>query len=307
MKNVIFLTFTGSTVGDEGKYRGIADAGNRLVHQAKKSKQFEKTFVVDWPLVENYALENFIMLPSVRNKYSFTPLLSAMALDGLFGVADYYFYAGAGCEISGSYFSQFDFHKMISKCRKSGIYVEGTRYKDISWCKKELIDFVGSHNNDLDSGQAQATFFILKGGHKETRKLISKWVEVSVKNNGSLIDDTYIKEVQSPLFIAPRNDQSIFSLLLKIYGFRIYLEKRRGFGKPLRNIRSSRIFIFTTRNRTGISQLPNKSHKFYIGLAGFMLAPVFYMHDLLSDVFLTRKQYDNFPKSTISRRSTWKA
>ena len=82
-----------------------------------------------------------------------------MAISGFFGHADIYFYADAGCEIVNNKFASTDFKKMINRANKWGIYSEGTRYKDVSWCKNELIELLKSPESHLKSGQTQATFY----------------------------------------------------------------------------------------------------------------------------------------------------
>jgi hypothetical protein len=308
MGSTIFLTFAGNTDGDAGKYSGIQDAAKRLQTQAVISGVFSSSIIVGWDEIYKFARSKGISVPLNPNKYGFTPLLAKMAISGWFGEAQNFFYAGAGCEILSNRFAKSDFKRMVRNVERLGIYVEGTRYKDISWCTNELIEKLRPSENHLNSGQVQATFFLLsKGSMFENRvnELIDEWVELAVMEDGRFLGDDFLPENQSHLFIAPRNDQSILSLLLKKYQFKIFREKRRGFGLFTRSLRGSNTFLFTSRNRTGTSSLPSNINNAYIGFVTMIIKPFLNFHDYFSDSYTVRKQYTGFPKESIARKSTW--
>lgn len=303
MNTVAFLTFAGFS-GDSGKYKGIRDAAERLNAQAQNSKLFCFSKIVTWDDIKSYAKVNNLTLPHDPHIYLFTPILSKMAIDGFFGEANVFFYAGAGSEIVKNKFARIDFWRMVQRAKKNGFYVEGTRYKDESWCKKELTEFLESEESHLKSGQAQATFFLLSRKSEKAMVLATEWVKVSLQNNCHYFNEEVNPQIQSNLFIEPRFDQSIFSLLLKKHKIRIFREKRRGFGK-FQALRGSNVFLHTLRNRTGTSKMSNSIDSFSAGLIGFLILPITRLHDFISDVYLVRKQYEGFPPQTIATKSNW--
>jgi len=308
MGTTTFLTFAGNTDGEAGKYSGIQDAAKRLQTQASATGVFSSSIIVGWDEIYEFAKSTHIPVPLNPNKYGFTPLLAKMAISGWFGDAQNFFYAGAGCEISNNRFAKSDFKKLTKNAQKFGIYVEGTRYKDISWCTNELIEKLEPSENHLSTGQVQATFFLISTCsmyQKRVNELIDEWVDLANTQDGRYIGDNYVPENQSNLFIAPRNDQSIFSLLLKKYQFRIFREKRRGFGPFLPSLRGSNTFLFTSRNRTGESLLPKSISNPFIGFLTLIIKPFLIFHDYFSDKHSIRKQYSGFPIQSIARKSAW--
>ena len=306
MLKIIFLTFA-SKPTELTKYPEIQFAAKRLTSQANTTGEFVSSIVVGWDDIEKFTNANHFSIPTDPNLYLFKPLLARMAISGYFGHADIYFYADAGCEIINNNFAKADFKKMVNNAKKWGIYAEGTRYKDISWCKYELIELLNPPDSHLKSGQVQATFFLISNGPKNANRvasLIDEWVAIALSNEGLYIGDLYDAKKQSDLFIFPRHDQSIFSLLLKKHNFRIFREKRRGFGK-LPTSRGSNTFLHTSRNRTGASQLPKYINNTNIGFLSMMASPLLACHDFLSDRYIIRKQYKGYDPRTIAAKSGW--
>ena len=186
--SIIFLTYS-SNPTSFGKYESIQSAAKRLVSQADATGLFISSQVVSWGDIVNFSNTNSILIPDDPHMYLFTALLPKLAISGYFGHADFYFYAGAGCEIVNNKFAKADFKKMINNAKKEGIYVEGTRNKDISWCKYELIELLNSSASHLDSGQAQATFFVISNyprNNDRVKNLIDEWVSTSLRRGGVL-------------------------------------------------------------------------------------------------------------------------
>ena len=120
--SVIFLTYA-SNPTSFGKYEWIQSASKRLILQAEDTGQFMSSQVVSWDDIVNFTNTNSISIPDDPHMYLFTALLPKLAISGYFGHADFYFYAGAGCEIINNKFSKADFKKMIDNAKKEGIYV----------------------------------------------------------------------------------------------------------------------------------------------------------------------------------------
>lgn len=308
MKKSVFLTFASASAQEVGKYGGILEAAKRLQDQAKKSNLFHDSRVVSWDEIYSFANSEGISLPREPEKFLFKPILAKMIISKWFGDADYFFYADAGCEINNNVFAKSDFRNMTKNAEKYGFYVEGTRYKDISWCTKELIEQIDSTENHLNSGQVQATFFLVSSAYTHCfrlNELINSWLNIALLHGGKLIGNQYEVNLQSEMFIAPRNDQSILSLLLKKFHFKIFLEKRRGFGTKFFSLRGSNTFLLTSRNRSGESKLPKLISNPLIGTLTVLIKPLLILHDLYTDRFSVRKQYSGFPRESIARQSRW--
>ena len=307
MTSVIFITFANEPA-IPGRYEGIEHAAQRLTAQAESTGNFISQIVVGWNEIREFASAKNISIPMDISIYSFKPLLAKMAISGFFGHADFYFYADAGCEIVNNKFAKADLKKMTNNAKKWGLYVEGTRYKDVSWCTRELIEILNPPNSHLETGQVQATFFIISNGADKVNRvtsLIDEWMALALSNNGLYVGNVFDPKRQSEFFISPRHDQSILSLLLKKHHYRIFREKRRGFGKIAPTLRGSNTFLHTTRNRTGISNLPKQINSVNLGLLTLIIRPLLVLHDFLSDEFGIRKQYKEFNRSTIAERSVW--
>lgn len=89
-----------------------------------------------------------------------------------------------------------------------------SRYPEICWTKKILLDYFNANDETKNSGQCVATMLIIKK-NKHSVDIIKKWYEIA--SIYELIDDTKISN-ENIAFKDHRHDQSIYSLLVKKFG-----------------------------------------------------------------------------------------
>lgn len=96
----------------------------------------------------------------------------------------------------------------------------GFSYVEKVWTKREVLQRFGCDTrlDILDSGQIEATAFIFAKTH-HAKFIFTKWYDIP-RRTPSAIDDS-ISLAQRPEFRENRHDQSLFSLLLKLYGAKI--------------------------------------------------------------------------------------
>ena len=302
---VLFLTFS-SRKDLKGKYAEIYHAGERLMAQARSTGLFGDHIHLDWETVSSLCHKYGYPIPDTSLNYLFTPYLMNLALEGEFGSFDYFFYAGAGCEIVRNHFARFDFKKMLRIAKREGAYLEGQRYLETAWTKAEVIRRLSPDIDVLNSGQVMATFFVVSPISKKfdvVNQVMKAWLRFSTEDNFASIRDDYDSASQSPLFIAHRNDQSLLSILTKQAKMSIQGERRRGFGPPLAATRGATTFLWVSRNRSGTSSLPRHVNSSVVGFLSLVLLPLFQIHQFFQDKFSKRIQYVGFPQESIVKSS----
>lgn len=123
---------------------------------------------------------------------------------------------------SGSYYIN-DVHKLINVMERDNNDMMTFQVPLIErqWTKKELFDYF---NIKIDSDYAEscqriATFIVIKKTIR-TLSFIEKYLEICC--NESLVTDVKDESNQDSSFIDHRHDQSIFSLLCKLYDVPVY-------------------------------------------------------------------------------------
>ena len=277
---ICFITFGGSPNETDKKYANIEMARDRIILQAENSHQFDKYIGLDWIQLSELCGKFDIQIPAKPNRYIFTPILLKLISLKAFGAFDFFLYAGSGCEINSNYFARRDLKQMITFAKRNTLYVEHTLLPEKNYTKKEaLIDF-NVPKKAQNSPQICATFFLVSCNSKKNKlfKISSEWLEYSIRRNGFYISDEFDPQLQIASFENHRNDQSLFSIVLKKNGIKSKIEKQRNFDKYLPSLRGSTIFLWTNRNRSGVSMLPNNTERFVMGLFAFIFSPIFYVH-----------------------------
>jgi hypothetical protein len=226
-----------------------------------------------------------IKIPLKPNRYLFTPILLKLISLNAFGRYDFYLYAGSGCEINRNYFAKQDLKKMIKFAKHNTFYVEHTLLPEKNYTKKEVLLDLNVPQKAQNSAQICATFFMVSCNSKSSKlsRISNEWLNYSTYSNGFYISDAFNPKLQISSFKAHRNDQSLFSIVLKKNGINSIPEKQRNFSKFFIGLRGSTIFLWTNRNRTGISMMPKNTNSFAIGLFSYLLSPFFYVrHRIIS-------------------------
>jgi hypothetical protein len=134
---------------------------------------------------------------------------------------DILIYADAGCEILINNRNQFNNSISLLNNDNSGfISFEMRCNLEKIWTKSDLFQHLNCF--DLkDTAQLHATYFIIKKC-ENSMNIVEKWYEIS--SIYSLLDDTPSNVANDISFIEHRHDQSILSLLRKLYNTTIIKE-----------------------------------------------------------------------------------
>lgn len=222
----------------------LAQTLKRIRRQAKKFQEFESILTLN----ENDLDSSFIgefkdkLNPSVKG-FGFWSWKPQVILQTLRGVEEgqIVVYVDAGCHLNAAGAPRLnDYFNIVSNSR-SGILGFELKFSDgvlpeSAWTKGDVFDYFGVTDNALvtESAQICATIVILQK-RPETVAFIEKWVEI-FNSNFQLVDDSPSVAMNLPGFLENRSDQSVFSVLAKLYGISLLshsenfpeLEKRPG-------------------------------------------------------------------------------
>lgn len=282
-KTICFVTFGGSPNETDNKYSSIGEARKRIILQAKKSGQFDKCYGLDWTQLSEICRKFKVEIPKNPDRYIFTPILLKLISLNAFGKYDYILYAGAGCEINTNFFARNDLNKMIKTAKHNTFYVEHNLLPEEKYTKQEVFTHFLVPKKNQKTPQISATFFLISCGSENTKlsKISNEWLDYSTQRNGFYISDEFNAKNQIARFEIHRNDQSLFSIILKKNGVKSKVEKQRNFNKFFPALRGSTTFLWTNRNRTGISRLPANTNLFFYGLVAFLISPLINVRHLI--------------------------
>jgi hypothetical protein len=164
----------------------------------------------------------------------------------------------AGCEINMNYLSRQRLRLYMLIARFQGAVVFELRTPETHFTKKIVRDLFPSAMNVRPNSQVQATWFFLYG--EKGQKIARTWLEVVLLGE-EFIDSKFDSSQEDSDFIAPRNDQSIFSLICKDIGIRpLRSSPPTGSGtKLISRVRAYTFPIWVSRNRSGQSIINRKS------------------------------------------------
>ena len=139
-------------------------------------------------------------------------------------------YCDSGCTISKYGEERFNHYIYMLKKSEFGIIsFQMTHLPENNWTKKEVFDFfkLDPYSEIGKSGQYMATIIIIMK-KKHSIDLVNKWFELASNNHNLFTDYTleskenniehFLKNSQINEFKDHRHDQSILSILRKIYG-----------------------------------------------------------------------------------------
>jgi hypothetical protein len=170
----------------------------------------------------NNVLDNSIYLNEkdyefiTRNKRGFgywlwKPIIVSRMLSEM-AEGDLFVYADAGCELSTIGFSRFCDY--LSAANQKGGLFFSLPFVEKNWTKKQVVTALMLTDDELETNQLQATFFILKNCN-ESRELVRKWLELCRRDNYAMVDDSGLTLGQRSSFREHRHDQSLLSILVK--------------------------------------------------------------------------------------------
>lgn len=219
----------------------LSRSAKRFYTQARLLNYFDKVIVFstsDLNNVKKKKLLDLIKLKKKKRGYGYwywKPLIIKQFLKKI-NFNDSVAYADVGCHINlngikklKNYYKKLDtsrngiitFQYNPLKKYNAPIYEYPDR-KDSLYSKGDLLNYFKALNKNkiINTQQYWAGFFILKKNNFNIN-LVNKWVAVFEKRF-DLVDDTPSKIKNLPNFIHNQADQSIFSILCKIYNIPSY-------------------------------------------------------------------------------------
>ena len=127
-------------------------------------------------------------------------------------------YADGGCTINNKGIKRLNEYFEIVQKSQLGILSFGMGFLEKEWSKMDLFIELGCQNEEMmNSGQLVATAFIVKKCD-HVIKIFEKVYEICQKQNYHLLDDTPSIAPNVSTFREHRHDQSILSIIRKLYG-----------------------------------------------------------------------------------------
>ncbi|MCP4132625.1 MAG: hypothetical protein GY754_16795 [bacterium] len=130
---------------------------------------------------------------------------------------DYLVYADAGCTINRNGIKRWQEYIEMTELSEYGCLSFQMNHSERNWTKMDVFDYF---NIDIDSdtaisGQLIGGIILLKKC-SHSLMLVNKWLSVLYENPLLFTDHCYNKQHEE--FVAHRYDQSIFSVIRKLYG-----------------------------------------------------------------------------------------
>jgi hypothetical protein len=156
-------------------------------------------------------------------------------------------YADAGCELPSNHFSKLAFRKVFNATLKSPVVAAQTDFLESNYTKRVVFEHLDPALAYFSEKQMQAGWMAIRK-NDQSKVFVEQWMTCANLLDGLLVNDHLDREY--PCFESPRNDQSIFSILFKQFGFIPYnFDYYEKFG----SVRNSIYPIWTSRNRSGKS------------------------------------------------------
>lgn len=207
----IFVT---AALGTEN-YR---QAALRLTQQVSKLNIFDKLVIVDDREVDEICKYFSEWYPGElrKNSYKFStwkPSIATAAFNGRWGDCDLVCYLDAGCDVIPNRIGKRKFLELCDKSQKHGVVAFTINTPELQYSKSDLFNYFPNLEKLDNSPQFQAGSWLLSGDIGES--FARDW-ENLMSLSPSMSNDVLSNE--HPDFVAPRFDQSLFSLLLKSKG-----------------------------------------------------------------------------------------
>lgn len=132
---------------------------------------------------------------------------------------DVFIYADAGCVFNPPAMGRLrDYATLVHDSRTGVLGFQMPPHKEIQWTKRELLRRLQCEDRDdiLYSPQVEATCFVFT---RRAAPFMNTWRFIAMETSLNIDNDLTIPQL--PSFREHRNDQSIFSLLMKLHGGRI--------------------------------------------------------------------------------------
>jgi hypothetical protein len=257
----LFLT---AAIGEQN----LLDASKRLVRDAEALKIFSRFEIVTQKDLSTLMPEIISIVPENQwnstHKYGYyiwKPQIANLALTGTWGDYDAVVFLDAGCEILPSYWNRKKLLSYLKKAAQNGAVIFHSKGPEFLYTKKSIFAQYPKVDSSDATPQIQSGSWILSG--QKGISIASEWASKSSLNYQN-ISNEFDPAVEVPGFIAPRHDQSYFSLTCKAAGITPENVLPPGGGNGVRTHFRSLYFPFRwARNRSG-----NETNKYFYKVLG---------------------------------------
>jgi hypothetical protein len=208
------------TYGDDG----FAETKKRLVNQAESLGWFDTITAYGPEDLDNDFKEKFksvLELPRGGGYWIWKPYVIHKHLEKVKD-SDIVIYVDAGCYINPNGHKRFkEYIELLEDGNASNsgcISFEMPHHAEDKWTIKEIFEYLNIHKDSRDirdSGQFIATVRIFKK-NANSMNIVSTWLN-TLHQNPLLFTDHYNKNEQCERFIDNRHDQSVLSVICKLY------------------------------------------------------------------------------------------
>lgn len=217
MMDNVFITFGAGRTG-------WLKASKRLSKEATATGLFSSVYClgVDW--LQSWDTEIYEIAQSFRQKGKYRGFGYWTWKPALLNWADLFFpnsqiiYMDAGCHIDSKPHQISIFQHLLEESKTNGgLAWHLPNHSDISWSKREVIEFIKPNQKDIYRDQVWAGFIALPPSAQRL-SFARDWRDMALVEQGFYFSDELIFE-QDVTFVEHRHDQSAFSLLWKKYDF----------------------------------------------------------------------------------------
>jgi hypothetical protein len=205
------------TYGDN-KY---SESKKRIYNQAKSLGWFDTITLYSPEDLDEEFKEKFkdiLELPRGGGYWIWKPYIIKKHMD-IISDNDILIYIDAGCYINPAGVKRFnEYIEMLNNREEGCISFQMSQHKEKAWTTKEIFEHFNINNDSddiLETGQIMATIKMFKKNANAVN-IVSAWLN-ALYRNPLVFTDHYNKNNQCDGFIDNRHDQSVCSIICKLY------------------------------------------------------------------------------------------
>jgi hypothetical protein len=205
------------TYGDN-KY---SESKKRIYNQAKSLGWFDTITLYSPEDLDEEFKDNFkdiLELPRGGGYWIWKPYIIKKHMD-MISDNDILIYIDAGCYINPAGVERFkEYIEMLNNREEGCISFQMSQHKEKAWTTKEIFEHFNINNDSddiLETGQIMATIKMFKKNANAVN-IVSAWLN-ALYRNPLVFTDHYNKNNQCDGFIDNRHDQSVCSIICKLY------------------------------------------------------------------------------------------
>jgi hypothetical protein len=205
------------TYGDN-KY---SESKKRIYNQAKSLGWFDTITLYSPEDLDEEFKDNFkdiLELPRGGGYWIWKPYIIKKHMD-MISDNDILIYIDAGCYINPAGVERFkEYIEMLNNREEGCISFQMSQHKEKAWTTKEIFEHFNINNDSddiLETGQIMATIKMFKKNANAVN-IVSAWLN-ALYRNPLVFTDHYNKNNQCEGFIDNRHDQSVCSIICKLY------------------------------------------------------------------------------------------